>query len=65
MLNGEQSPDARFRLAQAFAGLLADIHRTDWRALGIDWIVTDPVGGWDEQASSIPRPTQHPLKTLE
>lgn len=41
-LNGERPLDARLSLAERFCDLLADIHRLDWKALGVDQVLPDP-----------------------
>jgi len=38
----DRSPDRRRALAESFCDLLVEVHRTDWRALGMAEILPDP-----------------------
>lgn len=57
VLNGSQPLEARLDLARRLVSLLAQIHRVDWRALGLDRVLEDPgpkaslaqVAYWEEQ----------------
>lgn len=42
VLNGSAPIEQRVRLAQRLVQLLAQIHRVDWRALGLDKVLSDP-----------------------
>lgn len=42
VLNGDRPLAERRALAERFCELIADVHRTDWRALGLDEALTDP-----------------------
>ena len=42
VLNGERPLDERVDLAHRFCELLAEVHRVDWRASGIDTFLDDP-----------------------
>ena len=42
VLNGDLPLDRRVGLAHGFCDLLAEIHRVDWRALGLDRVLPDP-----------------------
>jgi aminoglycoside phosphotransferase (APT) family kinase protein len=42
ILNGDRPVDVRRNLAERFCDLLAQVHLTDWRELGIDAMLPDP-----------------------
>jgi aminoglycoside phosphotransferase (APT) family kinase protein len=42
VLNGSKPSDERLRVARRLVSLLGQIHRVDWRDLGLDRVVTDP-----------------------
>ena len=42
VLNGDWPLDRRVSLAHAFCDLLAEVHRVDWRAIGLDRVLSDP-----------------------
>ena len=42
VLNGEWPLDRRVSLAHAFCDLLAEVHHVDWRAIGLDRVLSDP-----------------------
>jgi len=43
----DSSPDEQARLQAAFVATLAEIHRLDWRALGLEFLAREGVGGLD------------------
>jgi aminoglycoside phosphotransferase (APT) family kinase protein len=42
VLNGDRDPAQRLRLAHGFCDLLAGVHTTDWRKLGLGELLDDP-----------------------
>jgi len=69
-LNGERPLDRRVALAESFADLLADIHLVDWKALGLDKVLTNPGAdaaqvSLDEWSSVLRADQVEPLPELE